>query len=479
MVGCDEMLDVTPPDSLLLDEAFSTPDLVEGQLFGIYANLQQTGSFGTNAKFAPDLYVSSGSVPGGGITTNDSIAIAGYYLVWNGTFNSYSEMNGQNMTPDNADAQNNWEDNYGIINRANLILANLSAVTDAAQATRISAEARFLRAVAHFELVRAYGHPYLAPGANPNSDLGIIVATSPPPTGTSGIFSAPPRPRNVVADVYAQVIADLIFARDNLDEYNDAGGLEQAFRANSLTASAMLARVYLLQGDYDAAGEEAQNVIESGVFTLLDDPIDAFLTPNSAEAIWEVQNNATDNSGANNSGLATFYNSAGNGGRGDARVSWFFPSAAGYESGDKRLSTTTGGFFYVSGPSTYCQKWNNPQSNYNIIRLAEMYLIRAECTLRGWGGSTATADEDINEIRTRANATPITGATINDVLLERLRELCFEGEEFYTMKRVGGDSYLRPGAPANTIDGVPIIDRRLLFAIPFRELELNPGLVQN
>jgi starch-binding outer membrane protein, SusD/RagB family len=476
LASCDELLDVTPADSILLADAYATADAVEGQLLGAYANLQAVGLYGTNTIMGPDLFISTGTS-----------AASGRYLDWRGTFASYSEMNRQDMVPNNADALNCWREGYRIINRANLVLANLGVVTDAAQSTRIAAEARFLRGIAHFELVKLYGRPYNGPTSNPATDLGIIVTTTAPPLGTDAIFSAPPRPRGTVEEAYDQAIADLIFARDNLENTNAAGGLEQAFRANSLTASAFLARIYLQQGLYNLAGAEAERVIESGLFELLPDPIDPFLNPNSLEAIFELQQNTVSNAGTNNGGLATFHTSTGRGGRGDSRVGTRFAAAAAYDSTtDKRVAESSGGFFYRSGSGTltnsniYCAKWGNPTANYNIIRLAEMYLVRAECTFRGFTGASATALADVNAIRDRSNAPDLTTLTLTDILLERARELCFEGQEFCTMNRVGGDYYLRGLTTANnTIDGIAVGARQMLFPIPQRELDLNSALVQN
>jgi len=116
-------------------------------------------------------------------------------------------------------------------------------------------------------------------------------------------------------------------------------------------------------------------------------------------------------------------------------------------------------------------KFDNVDGNVHVIRLAELYLIRAEANLHLTPALQKgdTPLNDVNVIRTRAQLAPLTAVTIADVLTERVHELAFEGGFFlYDAKRTGG-----------TAAGLPAFSPKLVFPIPSVELNANPKLVQN
>src|SRR5690606_27052360 len=114
-----------------------------------------------------------------------------------------------------------------------------------------------------------------------------------------------------------------------------------------------------------------------------------------------------------------------------------------------------------------------------LIRLAEMYLIRAEANPRAAAaGATPNASvlEDINVIRERAGLDPVTVADIpsneaalTEILLQRRLEFAFEGHRFADLKRFG---------QAESLFG-PSEAYRVLWPIPFVQIEVKPNLVQN
>jgi hypothetical protein len=77
----------------------------------------------------------------------------------------------------------------------------------------------------------------------------------------------------------------------------------------------------------------------------------------------------------------------------------------------------------------------NQISNIMVYRLAETYLIAAEANMRL--NNQDVALEEINKVRTRAHAAPLTTIDQQDILDERARELAFEGQRWYTLKRMG------------------------------------------
>lgn len=120
--------------------------------------------------------------------------------------------------------------------------------------------------------------------------------------------------------------------------------------------------------------------------------------------------------------------------------------------------------FYDGNGATRCGKWRDQYKNIPVIRLAEMYLIRAEARIRQGGNG----DDDYNAVHTRAGLPAKTGVTLDDVLHERRVELAFEGLRLYDVRRLQG-----------SVDGLSWDDADLVFPIPGREVEVNKNLVQN
>lgn len=149
--------------------------------------------------------------------------------------------------------------------------------------------------------------------------------------------------------------------------------------------------------------------------------------------------------------------------RGDIQINQAHLSL--YEPGDARL-----GLFYNSGGSIYTAKFDNLYGNVHIIRLAEMYLTRAEANFR-MGTQVGDAPvNDINKIRQRVNLLPyIPGIlTLAAILKERKLELAFEGFTLPDIKRTQG-----------TVGNLNYNSPKLVFPIPKREIIVNPNLTQN
>ena len=165
-------------------------------------------------------------------------------------------------------------------------------------------------------------------------------------------------------------------------------------------------------------------------------------------------------SSSGNNSFQTFFSANS---RGDIQIN---PThIALYETGDSRLN-----LFYSSGGSEFTGKFDDLYGNVHIIRLAEMYLIRAEANFMA---GTATGDSplnDINVIRTRASLTPLTSMQLSlaAILKERKLELAFEGSAVHDIKRTQGNVALLPwNSP------------KLIYPIPQREIRANPNLTQN
>lgn len=439
IASCDKKLDLQPQQSVDATVALTTPDDVESAVVGAYSIMGGGSLYGTNLFMLADLQASEN------------------YVSWRGTFQSPRQIALKTQTRDNTDAALTWAAAYRTINMTNVVLNALSVVTDAAQKNKLEGEALCIRGMMHFELVRFYALPW---GATTNNDhLGIVNKTAPTNTEAEAFTQAP---RNTVAQVYQQVISDLTAASSKLPADNGT-------RIDRFTALAFLARVYLQQGDYTKARDAANSVIASGKYALNASVTAVFNNKNTSESIWEIQQNDQNNAGTANNGLATFYASFPGIGRADIRLIAAFLNT--YNPSDRRLLE----LFYVGTGARpgniYTRKWNSFSQNLPVIRIAEMYLTRAEANIRLGTTVGDTPANDLakisNPIRTNLaiNAAP----TLNDVIAQRFLELAFEGVRIHDLKRLR----LTTGAFAWN-------DPKLVFPIPNRDVQAASGvLVQN
>lgn len=447
--ACNKQLDLKPTQSIETSQALLTAKDVQITLVGAYSNLA------ANRNNVENLY--------GGLVflMPDLLGSAGQGIIdWTGTYQQLTEMTNQSITVNNSFVANLWLTAYQNINQLNYVISALDKVTVPADRDRIEGEAKFLRGMNYFDLVRLYGRAWN--DGDPNTNLGVPIVLTP----TTKIDATSNVPRATVAQVYAQVLSDLTTAETKLPASN-------AFYANQYAASALLSRVYMQKLDYPNAAAEANKVISSGTYSLMgtyaaefpySGPVHADNTP---EDIFTVQ--VTTQQGVNSQN--EFYASATYNGRGDAAVLPAFLSE--FETGDAR-----GTFFYYEGTapnySIYSSKFRNQFGNVRIVRLAEMYLNRAEANLRSNTNVGDSPVNDLNKIRIRAGLSPfvtssLANISIAQVLTERRHELAFEGGFFLhdakrTMQNVGALEWNSP---------------KLVFPVPQREIIANPNLKQN
>ena len=308
---------------------------------------------------------------------------------------------------------------------ANIVLSAVDVVTDADLKNQYEGEALFIRGILHFELVRYYAKPWGATAANDH--LGVVIRADP------YLTEAPPSPRNTVKEVYDQVIADLTAAAEKLPETNGS-------RADRYAALAFLARVYLQQSEYAKARDAANEVIESGNYAMNGNILRAFTEDNTDEVIWEIEQDVQNNAGDANDGMATFYADLPAVGRGDVNINEGFYNS--YNDNDLRKQL----WYYNNGtaddPILHTAKWTSASQNLPVVRLAEMYLIRAETNLRLGTSVGDTPANDLAQIRNpaRVNLPVIAAPTLADILRERQLELAFEGVRIHDIKRLKGST---------------------------------------
>jgi len=443
--SCKKTLEVDPLQTIDASTALQNDQDVNSLIVGGYSVLGGGSLYGTNLLMLPDLLGGDGT------------------CTWRGTFQSPRQIANKTMTRETADANLTWTAAYNAINIANIALNSLNIVKDPDLKTQIEGEALFIRGIMHFELVRLYGLPWGATADN--SQLGVAIKTKPTNTEAEAFEKVP---RSTVKEVYDLVIADLTKAATLLPDENEK-------RASRFAALAFLSRVYLQQGNYAAALATADEVIESGLFKLNASVSAVFSNKNTAESIWEIQQNEQNNAGTANNGMATFYASLPGIGRADVRVVANFVSNS-YPAGDLRQTE----WYYIGTGArpgnTYCGKWKSFSQNIPIIRIAEMYLTRAESNLVLGSSIGASPAEDLAQIKNsiRTNSTAPAIPTLDDVRKERFIELAFEGQRIYDLKR------LRLPTIHPTNGTFEWNSDQLVFPIPQREVDATSGvLVQN
>jgi starch-binding outer membrane protein, SusD/RagB family len=434
LTGCASKLDVKPIDDVDAITAVQTSSDVEALLTGGYDSMTDGDLLGGNLQRDAELMADNGDIE------------------WGGTFVAPGEIFEKSMLRDNNQAEATWLDAYRTINIANTVLANLGVVS-AAKKSSVEGEAKLIRAWMHFELVRQYAKTYQDGSATTN--LGVPVVTTP----TSKITDANFVKRNTVEEVYQAVITDLTSAESLIPAKN-------GFFATKFTAAALLSRVYLMQGKYAEARQAAHRVITSGNYSLTSTIGEAFNNKtNSTEDVFATQ--GTDQDFVNE--LNTFFASSSNKGRGDIIVNDKHLNS--YEATDER-----GLLFYEAG-DIYTGKWANRIGNIPVIRLAEMYLTRAEGNFRAGGTPVGVLPlEDINRLRNRAKVKPLTSVDLASILKERRLELAFEGHWIHDIKR---NKQTITKVDGNGTRTWTFNSPKLIFPIPLREIDANKNLVQN
>lgn len=426
-VSCGDDLEPEPAQSIEALQALSSSENIQATLVGAYDEIGVDDLFGGETLRNSELLGGDGEVR------------------WAGTFNAPREMFNKNMQTVNGDAAEVWLESYQTINIINNVLSALDIIEDQAERDRVEGEAKFIRALLYFELVRFYGKPYV-PNMT-NDQLGVPLILEP----TLVLSEDDNVSRNTVQEVYTQIFSDLNDAIENLPASNSVF-------ATSGAALALRARVNLQVGNFPGARDDANAVITSGGFVLLSNFSDNFnRDANSGEDIFAIQ--VTSQDGAN--AMNTFFATPQFGGR-DGDIEILDGHVNLYPAGDDR-----GAMFYVDG-ALFTSKYTSQFANVPVIRLAEMYLIRAETNERE---GTAVGDSpinDINRLRSRANAPEYSTLTLADIVLERRLELAFEGHKIHDIKRL-----------QQSVGSFAYDANELVFPIPQRERNANGNLQQN
>ncbi|MBA2501114.1 MAG: RagB/SusD family nutrient uptake outer membrane protein [Chitinophagaceae bacterium] len=428
IASCDKKLDLLPRQSVAEEVALNSDANIKKVLNGAYDA------------------VSVGSVYGGNILLYSELLAANDEIRWEGTFNQPREIWLKSMITTNSFVRDTWLAAYDVINIANNIISAVDIV-NAADQNRVKGEALFLRGSMYFELVKLYAKPYSAGNVSSNDGIPLVL------TPTRGIDESSYVPRSSVEQTYAQILSDLTEAENLLPNTNTV-------YADKAVAAGILSRVYLQMERFAEARDAADRAIT--IATAAGKSLTATYAAafnnasNSSEDLFAMQVSAQD--GANNMHL--YWSIPTFGGR-DGDVSIGASHTALYSAGDERLA-----MFYTGSGATRSGKWKLQYSKLPILRLAELYLTRAEANFREGTSVGATPLQDVNRIRQRAGVAPLGAVTLADILLERKLELAHEGQAVHDLKR------LRLSA-----DGFAFDANEMVLPIPQREIDASRNTI--
>ncbi|MBC9911550.1 RagB/SusD family nutrient uptake outer membrane protein [Chitinophaga varians] len=379
-----------------------------------------------------------------------------------------------------------WKQSYDAINVSNIAIDRIALIKkeniSETIRTRLINEAKFLRALHYFNLVRWFG-------AVP------LVLHEPASLSPDALYveKAPE------ADVYAQVISDLT-AAENLPAPGEYGANDIG-RATAGAAKSLLAKVYLTRKDWAQAAAKSKEVIDSHWYGLFENFADVFNVgkKNGIEHIFSAQ--FLGNSGYQGNSLAS--RSAPNevpGINGDYADA-LHKQGGLYESfaeGDARKAVTfvtqmvspTDGKLYTFEPhfnkyydAAVVGNQGESSKNLPIIRYAEVLLIYAEA-LNELNGPSTEAYQAIDAVRQRSGiarlqdvAPGLSTDNFRDSLFqERRKEFVYEYQRWFDLVRRGPDYYVKVLKAAGKTLAAP---RHIHFPTPQRELNLNPKLKQD
>lgn len=472
--SCEDATDIIQASELNDDAAYKTVEDLQSGLNGVYA------------AYGPD---SGGNGDGDMIVFNDLFTDN----IKRG-LNSSGQGNQEYsfiLQPNTGFPNILWSNRYATINFANRVLRAYDRLSpefndsDMQTANRIKGQLLALRALCHFDLLQYYTPNY----SDPQSPSVIIMDFVPELTD---VF-----PRNNAGEVFE-------FVNNDLDQANELlGGVNSGdiFYINRDVVKAIKARVALFEGNYELAGSLADELIDAyplvdnaGQFEQIWD--DTFIDVPGADAagrevifaLARIQgdNDIAGNFYANQTDIdgSPFYEMSNQlldlYSNNDARKSiWVDPSSV--LTGSDRIILINK---YPGGPA------GNLINHVKVFRTAEMYLIRAESEARA--GNLAGAAQSLKALRdkriTPAPAAPVFASeddALTEILLERRKELCFEGHRYLDLKRLGGE--LGIGINRDSRDcgsfsapcGLPANDYRFTLPIPLNETSPNPTIEQN
>lgn len=381
-----------------------------------------------------------------------------YNTVASGRFRGPSQFS---MLSTDAYARDTFTKIYQVIAQLNIIIN--SDFQDAARANEImnvKGQALVLRANAYFDLLKLYGQEHSG------GTLGVPLVLA-----YSGTGSEKPS-RSTLVETHAQIAADFEAGVTSISNSGLASSSKDLINIHA--ANGLAARYYLYKGTTQAdnaslqlAYDHASDVINNGSYTVIgaDLYVNSFAqNKTSSNSIFEIEVGTQAKLGTTS--IAYMYSDNG---YGDINALPGF--IASFSAVDVRADLINGNNVDTKYPLI------DGSNSIKILRYEEVLLTRAEANLR-LGINAAEADSDVNAVVTNRDLPAYAGITLAETLEERKKELFFEGIRYFDMLRLGMDI---PGwTPAGTLDNTYLYgNTKLAFAIPQRELDVNPNMQPN
>lgn len=434
--SCEKFVELgAPPTQVLASEAFATDASANSVIRGLYTITLSINLAGTSTFYT-------------GLAADD--------LQYNATDPNTAEFYSNSLLNTNGNVANFWSNCYQLIKNANNAISGLEASTTLTSSVKdqLLGEAKFFRAYAYFYLVNLYGDVPL----QLRDDLHA--------------FEDAALSRMPVQQVYDQIIADLKDAESKMAATYDATASPRG-RANKAAATALLARVFLYQKDYQNAESYATKVLQSSDYGM-PTPDKSFVNSSNEVILQLGTQTGVTTFGSNYITAATstpgytlpdaVYNSFETSPNIDLRkTNWTSPKTVSnkiyYAITKYKVSSGTGSEYHV------------------VLRLAEQYLIRAEA--RAKLGKITEARTDVDAVRNRAGLAGLNTSLNQTQLLsaietERLHEFFGEfGHRWLDLKRTERATTVLSPIKANwqTTD--------VLFPIPQSQILINSNLTQN
>ena len=462
--ACD-VTNVQPQNALAEDSVYSDASRVALAVTGVY-NAAQSGFY--DPLNGGGLAVRGYPFGAAANTLDDArgedvVDMAGFYGI----------VYRNQITPSSPNVVNMWSTCYALVNQANVTIAGVqqaasNGVISATDAAAYLGELRFLRALAHHELVLHFSRPFTE---NNGTSPGVPYRETAVNT-KEAIAAARLTDRGTVAADYTKMLADLTFAETNLPLTRT--GNARVTRATKGAAIALKQRLYLYQGDWANAAVEGNKLISTtapftspvGGYVLMPTPQEAFPGGINVtnENVFSVENSADDNPGVNGA-LANVWGSrlsipnGGVAGRGLVAVSPILYNAPFWTCTDLRRTQLT----QLDAPRYALRKYRDATTSTDfapIIRYAEVLLNQAEAEARS--GNDVRALLLLNAVRNRSVALAdryvvgsLTGtALIQAILNERRIELVGEGFRWDDIHRLSATSFsprVGGGTPAKLL----------------------------
>jgi len=464
LTACNkEFLEINPEQQAAVNVVVIDLPTTKAAVMGTYSLLQSAAYYGRSMVILPDLMA-------------DNLYIS------RKNSNRYTSYDQYITNTNDGTASGTWNIMYRTIVNANVIISKgenlVVPQSEQAEVSHLVGEAYTLRALAHFDLLRLYAAPY---NASPNAaHLGVPVLAK---SGTSKEDIINPK-RNTVKEGYDLIVADLKKAIALMAVTPVGFPASNKGHISHYAAKALLARVYLYMGDWQNAEAMATDVIASNKYTLLSNAnyvsgSTNFRIQNNSEAIFEIVYNTTSNLGTDR--LTAFLLQGSSYGDGLATDDLYnVYTATDVRRGFLTKGSRSGG----ENPANLITKYNNTttfEEGVKVIRLSEVYLIRAEARAKQ-GGKDDLAAADLDVVAKRADASKTTTietglALQNLILLENRKEFAFEGHRLFDLTR-NKMAFIKYRTGGVTI-AIPNTSLKTVLPIPLAEMNANTNMEQN